>query len=49
MSGESSDRPLLWIASSKNDLMKMPDDVIDDFGHGLYQAQTGKHPDIGQI
>jgi phage-related protein len=26
--------------------MDMPDDVIDEFGHGLYQAQIGKHPDI---
>jgi phage-related protein len=29
--------------------MDMPDDVIDDFGHGLYQAQIGKHPDIGKV
>ena len=28
--------------------MDMPDDVIDDFGHGLFQVQIGKHPDIGK-
>ena len=26
----------------------MPEDVITDFGYGLYQAQTGKYPDIGK-
>ncbi len=45
---ELSIRPIIWIASSKSDLMDMPDDVIDDFGHGLFQAQIGKHPDIGK-
>ncbi len=39
---------LLWIGSAKRDLMEMPGDVIDDFGYGLYQAQIGKHPDIGK-
>ncbi len=24
----------------------MPKDVITNFGHGLYQAQIGEHPDI---
>jgi phage-related protein len=28
--------------------MNMPNDVVNDFGHGLYQAQIGKHPDIGK-
>lgn len=41
-------RPLLWVASSKRDLMKMPDDVINDFGFGFYQAQRGDFPDIGK-
>ena len=41
-------KPLLWVASSKRDLMEMPDDVINDFGFGLHQAQQGKHPDIGK-
>ncbi len=42
------ERPILWVASSKRDLMDMPSEVIDDFGFGLYQAQIGKHPDIGK-
>jgi phage-related protein len=45
---EESIRPLLWLASSKKDLMDMPSDVISDFGHGLYEAQIGKHPEIGK-
>lgn len=41
--------PVLWIASSKSDFLEMPDDVIDDFGFGLYQAQNGKYPKIGKV
>ena len=26
----------------------MPPEVVSDFGFGLYQAQTGKYPDIGK-
>lgn len=48
MSEEEIVKDLLWVSSSKRDLMDMPDDVIDDFGYGLYQAQLGKHPDIGK-
>ncbi len=48
MSELSHERPVLWVASSKRDLMAMPDDVQDDFGFGLGQAQQGKHPDIGK-
>jgi phage-related protein len=48
MSDDPLERPLLWVASSKRDLMDMPSDVVNDFGFGLYQAQIGKHPDIGK-
>lgn len=48
MSEETPVKPLLWVTSSKRDLMDMPDDVIKDFGFGLYQAQIGKYPDIGK-
>jgi len=41
--------PILWVASSKRDFLEMPEDVVDDFGFGLYQAQKGKHPKIGKI
>jgi len=48
MNEERIIKPLLWVSSSKRDLMDMPKDVIADFGHGLYQAQIGKHPDIAK-
>jgi len=42
----SSTKPLRWVASSKKDLMAMPDDVQDVFGYALHLAQNGqKHPD----
>lgn len=48
MDGKALVKPILWVGSSKKDLMKMPTDVVTDFGYGLYQAQTGKHPDIAK-
>ena len=39
-------QPLLWVGSSKKDLLKMPSDVQDVFGFALHLAQSGqKHPD----
>jgi phage-related protein len=35
-------KPLRWVASSKKDLMAMPDDVQDTFGYALHLAQDGK-------
>lgn len=49
MSKNPLERPLLWVASSKDDLMDMPTDVKRDFGFGLSQAQMGKLPDIGKV
>jgi phage-related protein len=42
-------RPLLWIASAKSDLKKMPDDVTCDFGRWLYQVQKGERPVAAKI
>jgi phage-related protein len=37
-------KPLLWIGSSKKDLLSFPDDVMDTFGFALRDAQFGgKH------
>lgn len=41
-------KPVLWVGSSKSDLMEMPAEVVTDFGYGLYQAQTGAYPDIAK-
>ncbi len=35
-------KSLFWIASAKEDLKAMPNDVQDTFGFALHQAQTGK-------
>jgi len=37
-------KPLAWVGSSLADLRAMPDDVQDEFGYALHQAQIGgKH------
>ncbi|MEA3064173.1 MAG: hypothetical protein QOJ27_608 [Sphingomonadales bacterium] len=38
-------REVRWIGSSREDLMAMPREVVTEFGHGLYVAQMGDHPD----
>lgn len=39
-------KPLRWVASTKKDLMAMPEEVQDPFGYALHLAQAGqKHPD----
>ncbi|MGH6820528.1 MAG: type II toxin-antitoxin system RelE/ParE family toxin [Methylocella sp.] len=39
-------KPLIWMGSSKKDLLALPDQVVDVFGYGLHLAQMGlKHPD----
>ena len=41
----SSETPLDWIGSAKNDLLAFPDPVIDAVGYALGVAQLGgKHP-----
>jgi phage-related protein len=41
----ASTKPLRWVASSKKDLMAMPEEVRDIFGYALHLAQVGqKHP-----
>ena len=35
-------KPLVWLASTKKDLMALPEEVIDTFGYALHLAQTGK-------
>ena len=42
-------KPVLWVGSSKRDLMELSKDVRTDFGFGIHQAQIGKHPDAATI
>jgi phage-related protein len=40
------EKPLIWVGSSKKDLMAFPEDVRTDLGAALGVAQFGgKHPD----
>lgn len=42
---EARKKPLHWIGSALDDIRDMPEDVKDEFGHALDQAQAGeKHP-----
>ena len=46
----TSIKPLRWVASSKKDLMAMPEEVQDTFGYALHLAQVGqKHPDTKSL
>src|SRR3989304_7119442 len=37
-----SDRPLIWVGSSRRDLRAFPDQVRRDIGQALYTAQQGE-------
>lgn len=38
-------KPIIWIASTKDDLLDLPEGVQDEIGHALYQAQKGGKSD----
>lgn len=38
-------KPIIWIASSKDDLIALPKKVKDEIGHALYQSQKGGKSD----
>jgi phage-related protein len=41
----NAEKPLVWVASSKRDLVGLPADVVRFFGHALDFAQRGdRHP-----
>lgn len=37
-------KPLVFVASSRKDLQRMPEDVQDSFGFKFDRAQIGRHP-----
>jgi len=49
MSSRNPEKIVLWVASSKKDILELPSAVRIDFGHGLFQAQKGQFPDIGKV
>ena len=38
-------KKLIWVGSSRSDLKELPEDVQDEIGYGLHQAQSGMFPD----
>src|SRR5438034_8552875 len=38
------EKPLHWVGSAKKDLLRFPDEVIDDFGYALGLVQQGGVP-----
>ena len=38
-------KPVVWLASTKRDLLALPEEVIDTFGYALHLAQVGKKHD----
>ncbi len=43
------ERPLIWIGSSKKDLMALPIPVRKFFGHALHFAQNGERHDAAKV
>jgi phage-related protein len=39
--GRPLPKPLKWMGSSKDDLLRFPDQLRKEFGHALYLAQIG--------
>lgn len=37
-------KPLVWVGSSLKDLRAFPEEVKDEFGHALFEAQSGLKP-----
>ena len=49
---EPTPRPLkrlIWIGSSKKDLLALPAQVVQAFGYALYLAQAGKKHDSAKV
>lgn len=42
-------RDLDWLGSSKKDLLDLPDEVLDFFGHHLWQVQNGGTPTVAKM
>jgi len=40
--GGRNGKGLVWIGSSKRDLLQMPDEIQSDMGYALYLAQSGR-------
>lgn len=48
-SGAPPVKPLVWMGSSKKDLISLPSSVVDVFGYGLYLAQAGGRHESSKV
>jgi phage-related protein len=46
--GKQNLKSVLWVSSSRRDLIVMPKKVVTNFGYAIYQAQIGTYPDIAK-
>lgn len=46
--GKQNLKAVLWVGSSKRDLLVMPKKVVTNFGYAIYQVQIGTYPDIAK-
>jgi phage-related protein len=44
-----TEKPLIWVGSSKKDLMALPVQVRKFFGHALHFAQNGERHDAAKV
>ena len=42
MSTNEVNKPVVWLGNSLDELRKFPDEVRDEMGYALYQAQIGE-------
>jgi phage-related protein len=42
-------KPLVWVGSSRKDLIALPPTVVDTFGYGLYLAQIGRRHESSKV
>jgi len=42
-------KQLVWIGSSKADLKNLPEDVQDQMGYSLHEAQAGRFPNSAKL
>jgi len=45
----SNPRPVVWMGSSRKDLIALPPVVVDTFGYGIYLAQIGKRHENSRV
>ena len=42
-------KAVVWLGSSKKDLVEFPEEVVNDIGHNLHEAQQGKMPRAAKV